>query len=753
MGHYERGELHFSGENMKKTSLTALAVLMASTALTILPQNTEAALKGNLGFIRPMTDWRIGEISTEGNGYCASVNKFEQGFTMALAKAQNGNFSFAIDFPDSRFKPGQTLPVTLQHSDGYSLQSLGRAVNSRSLIIQLGKEDLMFSAIAGEGHLNVSLPDVDMKVSLVTFAKSAQKLNDCVDSLSVEPIEIQEVRAIPPQVPGEVSETDKAVVTATLLPMPEHKTVKTSSVSKVEIQNIPAVPMSKPLSITQPIMATADQLETLTPMAGQMVESDNSTRVMAETEIVKQKSVTVESTSDADLDSLRRQRLQAINDVSVSDAVVTSSEMTVQIPQIAKADVAPAVDAAPEMDVKTAETIEIKSPVTSEVQGDIMAQLKDLEKSNKELAAAKKSLELSGLDTPEIQKTKALLTAKIDSQTAEMVNLNAQMRGEAPVQKVERKIVAPAAEMAVVAPKKPVVKPVIMPAAPVTNVVQSSVETQTVTKATVAEALDMEPQVDTVIEPVATIDANADADLNIESNVAADVLMEKYEPQAGGAVAAVGAYVPESRDEMIDRLVSKHDPSHLTVKKAVALNSMPQKITPSNSVSVVDGLNSVGFSNVSYNTPKIMKGKGSQQIWAATFNGLPVKGSVSTYEKLSSENFKSHASGFLKAFAQSQCDAINDTVQMKSIGDQLAATNISCKTKSGVKNVSMIFYVDANDRFTVMHHEEANFTDVLVEDINGTLIQHISSAMNNVNSNQVDDFNGIFNAPDSDSTL
>jgi len=183
-----------------KSCMAILGVMLASTALTI-PATASAALKGNLGNIRPLSDWRIGQVkgpTAEAPGYCASVNQFEKGIVLALAHSQDGHLSLAIDFARPHFRAGQTYPVSLKHGDGYTVKAKGLGVNDKSLVIQLGQDPVFLRAMAQEGHLMIGLPDVDMKVSLVTFEKSADKLESCVDNLPRPAKNIQQVQAEPP---------------------------------------------------------------------------------------------------------------------------------------------------------------------------------------------------------------------------------------------------------------------------------------------------------------------------------------------------------------------------------------------------------------------------------------------------------------------------------------------------------------------------------------------------------------------------
>tara|TARA_B100000686_G_C16789724_1_gene977811 strand:- start:1027 stop:3417 length:2391 start_codon:yes stop_codon:yes gene_type:complete len=189
---------------MKQSHLLAVfGVFMSSTALTAAP--AVAASFGNVGMIRPLTEWQVGEVSANAQThtpYCVTVNKFEKGYTLAVAKTKAGSHSIAIDFPQSRFETGSRLPITLTHSDGYNLQSEAVAVNARSLVVQLGKEELILSALKSGGRVNVSLPDTEIRMSLAAFDKSAAKLIDCVSNLKMPSVEMRHAQADVPQAIG-----------------------------------------------------------------------------------------------------------------------------------------------------------------------------------------------------------------------------------------------------------------------------------------------------------------------------------------------------------------------------------------------------------------------------------------------------------------------------------------------------------------------------------------------------------------------
>lgn len=706
---------------MHKRTFTAFAVLMASTAMTVLPSAAQAALQGNLGFVRPLTDWRIGEIvsSADGvQGYCASVNKFEQGLTLALAKAKNGNFSFAIDFPDKAFKKGQKVPVTLQHSQGYQLQTTAIAATSRSLIVQLGQEDLMFSAMTGEGHLNVALPEVDMKVSLATFEKSARKLIDCVDSLAVEPIEIQEVRAVPPKFESNA----ESQVLAKLVPMPSESPAPLN-VSKVQQEvEAPEIVVAEAVEV--------QQLENLVPMAG---ETAVVTEVKAETQADMQVESEVETElSQPSEDILRNQRLNALMAVTETvEPVVpkapevaevtaeqsaavsiqkeeikwvenTNTEMTtsvVEVPEVEAPEIAeqqsPVLNEAvvetemsvTEVDVPAAKPADIQPPVIQaehavSMDVNVSDKIAELETAQKSLVAARKSMEISGQSA----ETKALLDTRIEHHTNELAKLKGM----------------------------PAQRPAIMP-------IQ-------------AQAVAIQPvvpiQPNTAVAPKPSVQADVPVEQN-DSNDSDSIvkLLEQYEPRAGGNMMAVQkAPVIKSTEVFVqDQPVMKHE----NVTAPVSLTAKIQGMADVSKPEWHNILSSSGLGNVNMKPAVERQGRGMQQIWTGDYQGQFIKGALSRYDQLSARNFDVHAAAFLKSYTETQCKDILSSNGLNIISDKLAASDIVCRTSADAapKVVSMVFFVDQGDKFSVMHLENEGGQGSLLQNINGALIQHISSVI------------------------
>ncbi|GEM_PF-7120262 len=673
--HHNYGDFNFWGIFMHKKSISAFAVLMTSTALALVPAVASATMKGNLGFVRPLADWRIGEIVSPAQGvegYCASVNKFEQGFTLALAKAKNGNYSFAIDFPEKRFKPGQVIPVSLQHSQGYSVQTQATAVNSRSAIIQLGQEDLMFSALRGEGHLNVGFPDVDMKMSLVTFSKSAEKLDNCVQSLKLQPVEVQEVRAIPPKMQN--VETN---VVAQLSPMPATNIAKHTVKDLDVISPAAGEPDGQMMEITAEVETSAEvkneeelRQQRLNALNSDVVAVEAAPEMVVEEITVKPITPTAPTIPSAEVvaetDNLDIETETTTQDV-LNSPIVEAKPIEQPVAEMASpiedVDIkVPAIKPVAKIEAKPA-----MAPDTTELQEKIEL----LEKSNRELEVARKALEKMPNDTSASQQA---LIKKMDRQKQEIASLQSEI----------------------------------------------SIKSNAITE-------NLNPGTQIPTKPKIEVGAVAEQNIAVdEHEMTVDQLVEQYEPRAGGNMAAV-ANVSPTNDENTDTLTAQKAPVSLTT----GLNK--QMKAPAN---VRDAVTQSGFGNVRFLPQKVEQRQFKQELWTASLNGTAVKGSISSYKNLSSDNFVSHVNGFVKAFAQTQCEtsasASNNGLQVLS--SDVAIANLGCSTGQSAKHVSLIFFVNEQNQFSVLHHEAPQQQRGLLHEINGTLIQYISSAIHGHNT-------------------
>ena len=183
-------------------SLFVAAAILSSTV------SVHALSSGNLGTVRPLSDWTVGKVDmadravnvrhSQSLSYCASVNKFERGLFFVLAQNAHGDISLTVHFSQDRYSSGQVLPVALEHRSGYAFKTTAHAVDGKSVVIQLGQGQDFLEATSRGGSLKMGLPDVDMRISLAAFERALDKLTHCADGLvAPDQTRLQSVKASP----------------------------------------------------------------------------------------------------------------------------------------------------------------------------------------------------------------------------------------------------------------------------------------------------------------------------------------------------------------------------------------------------------------------------------------------------------------------------------------------------------------------------------------------------------------------------
>lgn len=428
-----------------KSCMTVLAILLGSTALTI-PSNADAALKGYLGNVRPLADWRIGQVkapTADLPGYCASVNQFEKGIVLALAQNQEGHLSLAIDFARPRFKVGQVQSVSLKHGDGYTVQAKGLAVNNKSLVIQLGQDPVFLRAMAQEGHLMLGLSDVDMKVSLMTFENSLRKLDDCVNNLPAQPRAIQEAQAAP--APALLADKDEdsipasaEVTSATAQSQPEktEAVVKAANTdepaqeievsektpdpvpdeNKITWNDVKALPEDTPAYISIPVK-TAKTVEPTPSDREELdkapLENDLERAAMAAkndeviSSVVRELDTLIETNADGDIalrDNAEITRVEALQKelsrlVAARDAESRrANELAQRLAEVEAAQQQAAADKIEKAEVLPEKAEADKTRTVSQIQDELLMRQQDLERQARAQAAEAEWLEQRRLD-------------------------------------------------------------------------------------------------------------------------------------------------------------------------------------------------------------------------------------------------------------------------------------------------------------------------------------------------------------------
>jgi hypothetical protein len=165
---------------------TRLAILGSASALTLLTATASQAVQGptmNFGTLKPLDQWKVGTVNANGLAYCAMVGKFDKQAVLAFARNPVGNSSLAVDFRESFFKPGAQYEVTLTPDSGRTRRLSARASSERSVVVQIGKDDRLFSDLTSNGDLKLELPSIDVAFALRKFSGVYPDLVECAKGL------------------------------------------------------------------------------------------------------------------------------------------------------------------------------------------------------------------------------------------------------------------------------------------------------------------------------------------------------------------------------------------------------------------------------------------------------------------------------------------------------------------------------------------------------------------------------------------
>jgi hypothetical protein len=169
---------------MRYSRITLLSSLSAFALMAASATSSQAFMfGGGNDALKPRSAWQVGPIDAASTSYCAMVNQFDQDVSLAFARSPGGNGSLAINVPDKNFETGKMYDLMLQVDKGEARRYSVRATGPSSLIVQVGQDDSLYSALAQNGILRVVTPSMDMKFKLGDFSGSYLSMANCLSTL------------------------------------------------------------------------------------------------------------------------------------------------------------------------------------------------------------------------------------------------------------------------------------------------------------------------------------------------------------------------------------------------------------------------------------------------------------------------------------------------------------------------------------------------------------------------------------------
>ena len=382
-----------------KSKISILSALLATSVLGNI--STASAMgTGYIGTVRPLSDWSVQKIdaSSVDVPYCASVNKFEQGINIAMAKNASGDVSLALTMSKGGYITGQTLPVKLSHEDGLLINAKGHVVSPTSVMVQLGQGYELTNALVNEGFLTVELPDIEMRVSLISFEKALAKLESCAGSFPSEVHEIEEVRAIAPENFEELTVTQ----VETPLPAPVKEVTKVKPLTQEPKEQQATLEINSQ-SHDQEVTHLASELSAL-------IEETNAEPDAANTQANKDR-----------IEALERQLSEAVSARQAEQARAEDLKKKLAEVELEKRDQARRAD----IETLSERAVEIDGQPVVRIQKELLSLQSDLERQ-----ALSQAQEAEWLERRKLEIAKSVTTTPVRADIAQAQRLERQLLEE-----------------------------------------------------------------------------------------------------------------------------------------------------------------------------------------------------------------------------------------------------------------------------------------------------------------------------------
>ncbi|GJL85374.1 MAG: hypothetical protein DHS20C02_11490 [Micavibrio sp.] len=174
-----------------RTLLTSVAAasIIAATSVSFIP-DAQAQKSATLS---PKTSWAVTNIADSGTGtgaYCAIARRFADNLILTVAKNQQNETSFALDFPKGSFDPQQSFAVVLDPGAGQQRNYDVRPASKSAFVVRLGHDKPFFTALQKTGYLRAEVNGQTYSFNLADIDKGQSKLDSCLVSAAglIDPI-------------------------------------------------------------------------------------------------------------------------------------------------------------------------------------------------------------------------------------------------------------------------------------------------------------------------------------------------------------------------------------------------------------------------------------------------------------------------------------------------------------------------------------------------------------------------------------
>ncbi len=161
------------------SSVAVFSSLMISGS--IIPYSAHAQ-KGI--FLAPSSQWAVSKVDQQAvDHYCALARRFNQNIIFTLAKNEQSEMSFALDFQRPAFKANEEFRVILDPGAGQQRSYDVNPVSNKAFVVRLGSDPSFMSALETTGFMRTEIAGRSYNFNLSDIAAGDNQLNVCVASL------------------------------------------------------------------------------------------------------------------------------------------------------------------------------------------------------------------------------------------------------------------------------------------------------------------------------------------------------------------------------------------------------------------------------------------------------------------------------------------------------------------------------------------------------------------------------------------
>ncbi|MCB9983198.1 MAG: hypothetical protein H6861_05945 [Rhodospirillales bacterium] len=161
------------------SSAAVLGTLLASSALV----SEAMAQRGTV--LAPSTGWAVSKVGNGGGAYCALARKYNQNTVLTVARNEDAETSFALDFQRPVLRPQGLLKVILDPGAGQQRAYEIKPVSNNAFVVRLGRDSAFFKALERTGLLRVEMNGQSYHFNMADLDQGQFKLDACVANLVI----------------------------------------------------------------------------------------------------------------------------------------------------------------------------------------------------------------------------------------------------------------------------------------------------------------------------------------------------------------------------------------------------------------------------------------------------------------------------------------------------------------------------------------------------------------------------------------